>query len=76
VGSDEVISIAELAHLVRDVLAPEKPVHILGKPAARAARNRYVLDIRKVQQQLGLSGTVLLAEAIRRTGAAAQAATA
>jgi UDP-glucuronate decarboxylase len=74
VGSDEVISIAELAHLVRDVLAPEKPVHILGKPDARAARNRYVPDIRKAQQQLGLSVTVPLADAIRRTGAAAQAA--
>jgi len=58
VGSDEVISIAGLAHLVRDVLAPEKPVHILGKPYPGAARNRYVPDIRKAQQQLGLSVTV------------------
>jgi UDP-glucuronate decarboxylase len=74
VGSDEVISIANLAHLVRDVLAPEKPVHILGKPDPGAARNRYVPDIRKVQQQLGLSVTVSLADAIRRTGAAAQEA--
>ena len=32
VGSDEVISIADLAHMVRDLLVPEKPVHILGKP--------------------------------------------
>jgi dTDP-glucose 4,6-dehydratase len=76
VGSDEVISIADLAHLVRDVLAPEKPVHILGKPDPGATRNRYVPDIRKAQQQLGLSVTVPLVEAIRRSGAAAQAATA
>ncbi len=74
VGSDEVISIAELAHLVRDLLAPEKPVHILGKPDPGAARNRYVPDIRKAQQELGLSVTVPLAEAIRHTGAALQAA--
>lgn len=74
VGSDEVISIAALAHLVRDILAPEKPVHILGQSEPGAARNRYVPDIRKAQQQLGLSVTVPLAEAIRRTGAAAQAA--
>ena len=59
---------------MRDVLAPEKPVHILGKPDPGAARNRYVPDIRKAQQQLGLSVSVPLAEAIRRTGAAAQAA--
>jgi len=67
VGSDEVISIAALAHLVRDILAPNKPVHILGQPAPGAARNRYVPDIRKAQQQLGLSVTVPLAEAIRRS---------
>ncbi len=66
VGSDEVISIAALAHLVRDILAPEKPVHILGQPDPGAARNRYVPDIRKAQQDLGLSVTIPLAEAIRR----------
>ena len=72
VGSDEVISIADLAHLVRGILAPDKPVQILGQPAPGAARNRYVPDIRKVQQQLGLSVTVPLAEAIRQTGTSAE----
>jgi dTDP-glucose 4,6-dehydratase len=67
VGSDEVISIAGLAHLVRDVLAPDKPVRILGQPAPGAARNRYVPDIRKAKQQLGIGVTVPLAEAIRST---------
>ena len=66
VGSDEVISIAALAHLVREILAPDKPVHILGQPDPGAARNRYVPDICKAQQQLGLSVTVPLAEAISR----------
>ncbi len=69
VGSDEVISIAALAHLVRDILAPGKPVHILGQPDPGAARNRYVPDIRKAQLELGLSVTVPLVEAIRSTGA-------
>ena len=68
VGSDEVISIAALAYLVRDILAPDKPVHIEGKADIGAARNRYVPDISKAQQQLGLSLTVPLAEAIRRIG--------
>ena len=72
VGSDEVISIAALAHLVRDILAPDKPVHILGQPNPGAARNRYVPDISKVSHQLGLGVTVSLAEAIRRTGASAE----
>ena len=72
VGSNEVISIAALAHLVRDILAPDKPVHILGQPNRGAARNRYVPDISKVHNQLGLGVIVSLAEAIRRTGASAE----
>jgi UDP-glucuronate decarboxylase len=70
VGSDEVISIADLAHLVRDILAPDKPVAILGRADPRAARNRYVPDIRKAHQELGLNVNIPLAEAIRRTGEA------
>jgi len=76
VGSDEVISISELAHMVRHILSPEKPVHFLGQPGPGSARNRYVPDIHKAQRDLGLSVTLSLAEAIRRTGVAAQAATA
>jgi UDP-glucuronate decarboxylase len=67
VGSDEVISIAALAHLERDILAPNKHVHILGQHGPGAARNRYVPDIFKAQQQLGQSVTVPLAEGIRRS---------
>jgi len=69
VGSIEVISIADLAHLVRNILAPEKAVRIIGQPAPGAARNRYVPDIHKAHQELGLSVSLSLAEAIRQTGA-------
>jgi len=67
VGSHEVISIAGLAHLVRDVLAPDKPVRILGQPDPSAARNRYVPAIHKAQQELGLNVSIPLVEAIRRS---------
>jgi len=70
VGSNEVISIADLAHLVRDILAPGKPVAILGQADPSAARNRYVPDIRKAHQELSLNVTIPLAEAIMRTGEA------
>jgi UDP-glucuronate decarboxylase len=70
VGSDEVISIAELAHLVRDILAPDKPVVILGRSDSSAARNHYVPDIRKTHQELALNVTIPLTEAIRRSGEA------
>ena len=66
VGSDEVISIAALAHLVRDLLAPDKPVHIQGKADIGAARNRYVPDICKIKRDLGLLVTIPLAQAIHR----------
>ncbi len=70
VGSDEVISIAELAYLVRDLLAPEKPVIIHGSQSNTQGRNRYIPDIRKAQRELGLSITIPLVEAIRRTALA------
>ncbi len=70
VGSDEVVSIAALAHLVRDLLAPDKPVRILGQQQETQGRNRYIPDIRKAERELGLRVTIPLAEAIRRTGAA------
>jgi UDP-glucuronate decarboxylase len=68
VGSDEVISIGELAHLVRDIIAPQKPVHIRRLPSGSAGRNRYVPDIRKAQGELGLDVRISLADAVRRTG--------
>ncbi len=72
VGSDEVISIADLAHLVRDILAPQKTVQILGKPDPNAARNRYVPDTRKIREELGLNVTIPLADSIRHTASAYQ----
>ncbi len=70
VGSDQVISIADLAHLVRDLLAPGKPVRILGTPQPAAARNRYVPSIAKIQALHGLRVSVPLAESIIRAASA------
>jgi len=64
VGSDQVISIAELAHLVRDLIAPEKPVRIHGVPDHTAARNRYVPDIKKININHGLHPQISLRKAI------------
>ena len=70
VGSGDVISITDLAHLVRNILAPNKPVHILGKPNLGAVRNIYVPDISKIKHDLGFRVIIPLAEAILRTGEA------
>ena len=70
VGSDEVVSIGDLAYRVRDLLAPGKPVRILWQPGAGQGRNRYIPDIRKAQRELGLRVTIPLDAAIARAGAA------
>jgi dTDP-glucose 4,6-dehydratase len=67
VGSDAAISIGELAYLVRDTLAPGKPVHISGKTIHQSFRNRYVPCITKAKSELGLNLKYSLQESIRAT---------
>ncbi len=70
VGSDEAISIADLAHLVRDLLAPGKPVRVRGVADDNAAaRNRYVPNIDKARRDLALQVSTPLEKAIRLTAA-------
>jgi len=66
VGSDTAISIADLAYLVRDLVAPSKPVHIQGAPQIDADRSIYVPSIRKAKDLHGLAVKVPLADAIIR----------
>ncbi len=73
VGSDRELSIADLAHLVRDLLSPEKPVRILAKPMDNAERSRYVPDISKIHRHLGLRSTYTLEQSISDTASAARA---
>jgi UDP-glucuronate decarboxylase len=64
VGSDHVISIADLAHLVRDTLAPDKAVRLLGQPMPNGSRNLYVPDIQKAQDDFSLKVTIPLRDSI------------
>lgn len=64
VGSDVAISIGELAYLVRDTLAPGKPVHIEGKTINQNFRNKYVPSITKAKSELGLNLRYSLQESI------------
>lgn len=65
VGSDRAISIGKLAFLVRDIVSPEKPVSILGNPDPSAVRNRYIPDISRARNELGLNVSIPLDQAIR-----------
>lgn len=70
VGSDRPISVADLARLVRDVLAPDKGVRILGYAPGNAVRNIYIPSIRKARSELGLELSVPLEDAILNTARA------
>ena len=67
VGSDVAISVADLAILVRDTLAPSKSVHILGTPDQQHQRNRYIPSIEKARTDLQLDVRIALQQAITHT---------
>ncbi len=67
VGSDQAITIKDLALLSRDLIAPGKPVHILNNQTHSLERSFYVPNIKKARDQLALQVSVPLNEAILRT---------
>jgi dTDP-glucose 4,6-dehydratase len=69
VGSEEAISLADLARLTAGTLHPQLPIQIAQAAAAGAAPERYIPSTQRAQQLLQLRQTVSLAEAIRRTAA-------
>ncbi|MCA1826010.1 MAG: NAD-dependent epimerase/dehydratase family protein [Myxococcales bacterium] len=65
VGSEEAVSIRELAHAVGAHFAV--PVEIRGTPVPGKPVDRYVPSTRRAREELGLAQRVPLREAIRRT---------
>jgi len=67
VGSDQAISIAELANAVVAAVGSTAEVRIM-QPATEGARIRqYVPGVKKAREQLGLECVVSLEDAVRRT---------
>jgi UDP-glucuronate decarboxylase len=65
VGSNEVISIYELAKIIKARINPEKDIRILGKRITKnEARNVYVPDVSKAKNDLGLELNISLSKAI------------
>ena len=64
VGSDQAIRITDLAQLVRDLIAPTKPISIRGRFNSNNVRNIYIPSVHKVREELGLEVKIPLAEAI------------
>jgi dTDP-glucose 4,6-dehydratase len=66
VGSDEAISIADLAFRIRDLLAPGAEVRIALEPG-QGAPPRYVPSIERARLELGLAPRLGLDQAILQT---------
>jgi dTDP-glucose 4,6-dehydratase len=67
VGSEQDLSIADLAETVRSALDLSPPVLISRLPQAGQPCSRYVPDTRRARTELGLAENVCLQEGIRRT---------
>lgn len=67
VGSDEEISIGQLAHLVAQCAGGHLEVQIATKSAPSQPLDRYVPDTRRIRAELGLGQSVGLREAVQKT---------
>lgn len=70
VGSDMATTILDVARLVRDLLGPHKHVNVLGNREHRIGnfgRQRYVPDITKARNELGLDVWTSLEQAVLKT---------
>ena len=67
VGSDQAISILDLAHAVAAAIGSPAAVRVAQRAGPRAEAQQYVPSTRKAQQVLGLKCEVALEDAIRRT---------
>lgn len=67
VGSDESLSIAEVAYRVAEQFHPKITVEIRGKANPAQAVERYVPNIQRAKQELGLKTRETLTHGIQRT---------
>lgn len=64
VGSDQSLTIAELAKLVRDLVSPQKSIRLLNKSENNSGRSRYISNISKARIDLGLELSFTLEDSI------------
>lgn len=70
VGSNQAISIGQLAHVVAQTLGASVPARILGTPDPGRRPEWYVPSTERAESELGLANRIDLPEAIRRTAEA------
>ncbi len=71
VGSEESVTIAELARTVAQAFSPPVAVRVAQKPTTGEAPERYIPSVQRARSELGLQQTIDVSEAIRRTASLA-----
>jgi dTDP-glucose 4,6-dehydratase len=67
VGSDDAISISDLARLVRECAGTQNEIIVHGKKVDGALPARYVPSVERAKKELALCQRVSLPDAIRQT---------
>jgi dTDP-glucose 4,6-dehydratase len=67
IGSEEPVSIRQLAGMVANFVTPPLPVEVLGRPVAGQPPQIYLPDTTRARQELGLGQSVALPAALART---------
>ncbi len=67
VGSEEAITIGELAHTVAGQFSPQPPVQVARQAFPNQPAERYVPSTQRARHELGLEVWISLEEALRRT---------
>jgi dTDP-glucose 4,6-dehydratase len=67
VGSDESVSIGDLARMIGEACSPPVPVKILTEPVPGAEPHSFVPSVKRALKELGLHARIRLDEAIERT---------
>jgi nucleoside-diphosphate-sugar epimerase len=69
VGSDEAVTIADLANLVAEQFEPRPQIEIERRQVNGLSHERYIPSIERVRREFGLRPTIGLVEALQRTTA-------
>ena len=67
VGSDQAISIGELANIIANSFTPKLPIVIDKKPEYGKTAEKYIPSVQRIKQELGLGQHIDLLESIART---------
>ena len=67
VGSEEAVTMRELATLTASSVSPQRAVEVHGTPTPGQRIDRYVPSTRRIREELGVVSSISIHESLRRT---------